>query len=85
MSIDSLGAKSELKVDEPTYEVFRLGAVPGLEKLPYSLKVLAEALLRTEDGANITAETHPGQIRVPSRTVCQLGHRHSHLGHGTRV
>ncbi len=56
MSIDSLGAKSELKVDETTYEVFRLGAVPGLEKLPYSLKVLAEALLRTEDGANITAD-----------------------------
>ncbi|MGN2637338.1 aconitate hydratase [Nocardia takedensis] len=36
--------------------MFRLSAVPGTEKLPYALKVLAENLLRTEDGANITAD-----------------------------
>ncbi|BDT90474.1 aconitate hydratase A [Nocardia sputorum] len=39
-----------------SYEIFRLNAVPGTEKLPYALKVLAENLLRTEDGANITAD-----------------------------
>lgn len=38
------------------HEIYRLDAVPGLERLPYSLKVLAENLLRTEDGANITAD-----------------------------
>ncbi len=56
MSVNSLGSKSTLTVGTASYEIFRLGAVPGLEKLPYSLKILAEALLRTEDGANITAE-----------------------------
>ena len=38
------------------YEIFRLDAVDGLERLPYCLKVLAENLLRTEDGANVTAD-----------------------------
>jgi len=56
MSINSLGSKSTLTVGDKAYEVYRLDAVPGLEKLPYSLKILAEALLRTEDGKNITAE-----------------------------
>lgn len=55
MSVNSLGARSTLTVGQDSYEIFRLSAVPGLEKLPFSLKVLAEALLRTEDGANITA------------------------------
>ncbi|MDN4472727.1 aconitate hydratase AcnA [Demequina zhanjiangensis] len=56
MSVNTLGSKATLAVGERSYEIYRLGAVPGLEKLPYSLKVLAEALLRTEDGANITAD-----------------------------
>ena len=56
MSVNSLGSKSTLTVGAASYEIFRLDAVPGLEKLPYSLKILAEALLRTEDGANITAD-----------------------------
>jgi len=56
LSVNSLGSKSTLAVGAASYEVFRLDAVPGLEKLPYSLKILAEALLRTEDGANITAD-----------------------------
>ena len=55
-SIDSFGAKGTLEVGENSYEIFRLSAVPGTEKLPYALKVLAENLLRTEDGANITAD-----------------------------
>ena len=56
MSVNSLGAKGTLAVGGTEYEIYRLAAVEGLEKLPYSLKVLAEALLRTEDGADITAE-----------------------------
>ncbi|GEA89997.1 aconitate hydratase [Cellulomonas cellasea] len=55
-SVDSFGSKGGLQVGDTTYEIYRLAAVPGLEKLPYSLKVLAENLLRTEDGANITAD-----------------------------
>ncbi|KIQ17348.1 aconitate hydratase [Rhodococcus sp. MEB064] len=55
-SIDSFGAKGTLEVGENSYEIFRLNAVPGTEKLPYALKVLAENLLRTEDGANITKD-----------------------------
>ena len=56
VSINSFGARGTLEVGDESYEIFRLNAVPGTEKLPYSLKVLAENLLRTEDGANITEE-----------------------------
>ncbi len=55
-TVDSFGSKGTLQVGDASYEVFRLSAVPGLERLPFSLKVLAENLLRTEDGANITAD-----------------------------
>ncbi|WP_181780590.1 aconitate hydratase AcnA [Pseudonocardia pini] len=55
-STDSFGAKGTLEVGENSYEIFRLSAVEGAEKLPYSLKVLLENLLRTEDGANVTAD-----------------------------
>ena len=59
-SKDSFGAKSTLDVDGKSYEIFRLDAVAGegldVASLPYSLKVLLENLLRTEDGADITAD-----------------------------
>ncbi len=55
-SVNSFGARDTLKVGDDSYEIYRLDAVPGTEKLPYSLKVLAENLLRTEDGANITKD-----------------------------
>ncbi|KAA1416471.1 aconitate hydratase AcnA [Nocardioides humilatus] len=59
-SKDSFGAKSTLDVDGKAYEIFRLDAVTGegldQASLPFSLKVLLENLLRTEDGADITAE-----------------------------
>jgi aconitate hydratase len=55
VSIDSFGAKSDLTVGDSTYQVFRIDAVAGSDTLPFSLKVLLENLLRTEDGANITA------------------------------
>ncbi|MFF2633516.1 aconitate hydratase AcnA [Microbacterium sp. NPDC058021] len=53
-SVDSFGAKSTLTVGSTDYEIFRIETVPGYEKLPFSLKVLLENLLRTEDGANVT-------------------------------
>lgn len=55
-SLDSFKARAELDVDGKSYEIFRLDAVPGLDRLPFALKVLAENLLRTEDGANTTEE-----------------------------
>ncbi|WP_159808725.1 aconitate hydratase AcnA [Cellulomonas citrea] len=55
-NLDSFGSRGTLQVGGTDYEVYRLAAVPGLARLPYSLKVLAENLLRTEDGLNITAD-----------------------------
>ena len=54
--MNSFGAKDTLEVGDRSYEIYRLDAVAGTEKLPYSLKVLAENLLRTEDGSNITKD-----------------------------
>jgi aconitate hydratase len=54
--VDSFGAKGVLDVKGTEYEIYRLNKVEGSESLPYSLKVLLENLLRTEDGANITAD-----------------------------
>ncbi len=62
-SKNSFNAHRELTVassaGDRTYGIFSIAGVPGLEsaaRLPYSLKVLLENLLRTEDGANITRE-----------------------------
>jgi aconitate hydratase len=56
LSVNSFGAQATLSVGDKSYEIFRLGAVEGSDSLPYSLKILLENLLRTEDGANITAD-----------------------------
>ncbi|OYN86426.1 aconitate hydratase [Parenemella sanctibonifatiensis] len=56
MSLNSFDAKATLDVAGASYEIFKLDAVEGAEDLPFSLKVLLENLLRTEDGANITAD-----------------------------
>ncbi len=53
-TVDSFGAKSTLTVGGTDYEIYRVDTVAGYEKLPFSLKVLLENLLRTEDGANVT-------------------------------
>jgi aconitate hydratase len=55
-TVDSFGSKGKLNVAGTEYEIFRLNSVEGSENLPFSLKVLLENLLRTEDGANITAD-----------------------------
>jgi aconitate hydratase len=87
-SQDSFGAKSALDVDGKSYEIYRLDAVKGegldVDSLPFSLKVLLENLLRTEDGADITADhikaiagwdadAHPDQeIQfAPARVIMQ--------------
>ena len=56
MSKNSLGAKRNLSVAGKDFEIFDISKVEGATNLPFSLKVLLENLLRTEDGANITAE-----------------------------
>ncbi|MFI9827289.1 aconitate hydratase AcnA [Streptomyces sp. NPDC051913] len=56
MSANSFDARATLNVGDASYEIFRLDKVEGSARLPYSLKVLLENLLRTEDGANITAD-----------------------------
>ena len=53
-TVNSFNARTTLSVGDTDYEVFRIDTVPGHEKLPFSLKVLLENLLRTEDGANVT-------------------------------
>ena len=56
MSKNSLGAKKNLKVSGKDFEIFDISSIDGAKDLPFSLKVLLENLLRTEDGANITVE-----------------------------
>jgi aconitate hydratase len=56
---DSFGARSELQVGSRTYEVFRLDALADrfdVARLPYSIKVLLENVLRLEDGSSATDE-----------------------------
>ena len=58
-SKDSFAAKDTLTVGDRSYDIYRILGLDGLEnasKLPFSLKVLLENLIRTEDGANITAD-----------------------------
>ena len=56
MSKNSFGAKKNLKVGGQDFEIFDISQIEGAASLPFSLKVLLENLLRTEDGANITAD-----------------------------
>ena len=56
MSTNSFNAKRNLDVAGSTYEIFDISKIDGASNLPFSLKILLENLLRTEDGANITAE-----------------------------
>ncbi len=55
MSKNSFDAKATLEVAGTKYEIFDISKLPAANSLPFSLKVLLENLLRTEDGANITA------------------------------
>ena len=59
-SKDSFGARGTFQVGGTEYEIFRISSVPGWQQLPFTHRVLLENLLRTEDGANVTA----AQIRA---------------------
>ncbi|MDP1711928.1 MAG: aconitate hydratase AcnA [Candidatus Nanopelagicaceae bacterium] len=56
MSKNSFNSKGQLEVSGESYEIFDISEIAGAASLPFSLKILLENLLRTEDGANITAE-----------------------------
>ena len=58
MMTDSFGARSALEVGGKQYDIYRLDAVSDghVERLPYSLKILLENLLRHEDGRDVTRD-----------------------------
>ena len=56
MTANSFGARGTLTAGGTDYQIYRLDAVPGAADLPFSLKILLENLLRTEDGVNVTAD-----------------------------
>src|ERR1700685_1845676 len=60
MSVNSFNSRSTLKVGSKEYEIFRLDALDkqgiSTKHLPYSLRILLENLLRTEDGRNVTKQ-----------------------------
>ena len=56
MTGNSFGSRGTLRVGDTSYEIHRLDTVDGSGDLPFSLKVLLENLLRTEDGMNVTPE-----------------------------
>ena len=56
-SVNSFDARGTLAVGGDSYEIFRIAAVPGSARLPFTHKILLENLLRNEDGANITKAT----------------------------
>ncbi len=60
MSADSFGSQATLRAGGESYQICRLDAVDGAQTLPFSLKILLENLLRTEDGVNVTA----GHVRA---------------------
>src|SRR5699024_11355437 len=72
MSTNSFNSRDELTVGERTYEIHRLDRIPGSQRLPYSLKVLLENLLRNEDGRLVTAE----QIAHLDRKSTRLNSSH---------
>ena len=73
--MNSFGARSILSVSGRDYEIFRLDAVDGpVERLPFSLKILLENLLRSEDGKTVTADdisalANQNVTAVPSREI----------------
>ena len=60
MSVNSFNSRSTLKVGNKEYEIYRLNALDkqgiSTAHLPFSLRILLENLLRTEDGRNVTKE-----------------------------
>ena len=61
---NSFGAKSTLTVGDKTFTIFKLSSLekahPAAARLPFSLRILLENLLRTEDGVAVTRRRHRG-------------------------
>ena len=75
--MNSFGSKSTLKVGSKSYEIFRIKAVEekgiSLARLPYSLRVLLENLLRQEDGKSVTADDIEFLAKWEARERSALG------------
>src|SRR5580704_5208930 len=60
MSVNSFNSRASLKVGDKEYEIYRLDALDkqgiSTKHLPFSLRILLENLLRTEDGRNVTKQ-----------------------------
>ena len=60
MSVNSFNCRSSLQIGNKQYEIYRLDALDkqgiSTKDLPFSLRILLENLLRTEDGRNVTKE-----------------------------
>ncbi|OQW59039.1 MAG: aconitate hydratase [Proteobacteria bacterium HN_bin10] len=81
MSLDSFKSRKTLKVGSRTYRYFSLKAaekngLPGISRLPYSLKVLVENLLRHEDGRTVTKEA----IAATARWLDNRGRAEAEVG-----
>ena len=68
MSTNSFNSKRNLDVAGKSYEIFDITKIDGASNLPFSLKILLENLLRTEEGANITAD-HIKALANYSQTI----------------
>ena len=78
--MDSFGTASQLQVGDRSYKIYRLGALKqhgfAVERLPYSLRILLEGLLRTENGSSVRRDdiealaTKSCELRHPPQFVC---------------
>src|SRR3954453_23830783 len=75
---NSFGSLASIKVDDRTFRLYRLDALRqhgiDLDRLPFSLKILLEDLLRNEDGVTVTADDILGLAgwdpkAIPSREI----------------
>ena len=76
-NLDSFGARSTLTVGERSYEIYRLDALTNagvgpVDRLPFSLRVLVENLLRNEDGVAVTADDITAAARWDAQAEPEL-------------
>ncbi|MGA6974087.1 MAG: hypothetical protein WBY93_20845, partial [Candidatus Binatus sp.] len=75
MATNSFGARSTLTVDGKSYTIYKLEALEkhgfSLARMPYSIKVMIENVLRREDGVIVTT----GQIEALARWSGKGGER----------
>ena len=55
--MNSFSTRAPITVGDRHYEIFRLAALEGADRLPYSLKILLENLLRSEDGVTVSTRS----------------------------